>query len=90
MSLVKCGNVVDLVIFVIIKCPNWKAQLFNFVQSDEQEDNAEFLMINPNVLDQDLKDSDSVSNATAASTIINNVLLPNEMFDETYFQFNEG
>ena len=47
-------------------------------------------MINPNVLDQDLKDSDSVSNATAASTVINNVLLPNEMFDETYFQFNEG
>ena len=26
MSLVKCGNVVELVLFVFIICPNWKAQ----------------------------------------------------------------
>ena len=38
-------------------------QNFNFVQSDE-----EFSMINPNLLDVDLEDSD-VINATAVSTI---------------------
>ena len=37
-------------------------QNFNFVQSDEEEDNAEFSMINPNMLDLDLEDSDSVIN----------------------------
>ena len=51
-------------------------QNFNFVQSDEEEDNAEFSMINPNLLDLDLEDSNSVSNATTVSTIINNLLLP--------------
>ena len=55
-------------------------QNFNFVQSDEEEDNAEFSMINPNLLDLDLEDSDNVINATAASTIIGNLLLPNKEF----------
>ena len=45
-------------------------QNFSFVQSVEEEDNAEFSMINPNLLDLDLEDSDSVSNAPAVSTII--------------------
>ena len=127
MSLVKCGNVVDLVLFVFkvpeLKSPeghylrllqlymSWRnenelkqgnqsyedrykeveddilcnikkhepyldinyeeLQNFNFVQSDEEEDNAEFSMINPNLLDLDLEDSDNVINATAVSTIIN-------------------
>ena len=57
-------------------------QNFNFVQSDEEEDNAEFSMINPNLLDIDLEDSDDLSNATAVSTIIENLLLPNEQFYE--------
>ena len=47
-------------------------QNFNFVQSDEEEDNAEFSMINPNLLNLDLEDSDSVSNVTAVSIIISN------------------
>ena len=50
-------------------------------------------MINPNLLDLDLEDSvsnDSVSNATAVSTIINNLLLPNEQFYEICSQMNEG
>ena len=64
-------------------------QNFNFVQSDE-EDNAEFSMINPNLLDLDLEDSDNVINATAVSTIIDNLLLPNEQFYEICFQLNEG
>ena len=53
-------------------------QNFNFVQSNEEDDNAEFSMINPNLLDLDLEDSDNVINATAVSTIIDNLLLPNE------------
>ena len=43
-------------------------QNFNFVQSD-QEDSAEFSMICPNLLELDLDDSYSVSNAAAVSTI---------------------
>ena len=42
-------------------------------------------MINPNLLDLDLEDSDTVSSATAVSTIINNLLLPNEQFYEIIF-----
>ena len=64
-------------------------QNFNFVQSDEEEDNAEFSMINPNLLDLDLEDSDNVINATAVSTIIDNLLLPNEQFYEICSQLNE-
>ena len=53
-------------------------QNFNFVQSDEEEDNTEFSMINPNSLNLDVEDSGSVSNAPVMSTIIHNLLLPNE------------
>ena len=35
-------------------------QNVNFVQSDEEEDNAEFSMVNPNLLDLALEDSDDV------------------------------
>ena len=48
-----------------------KLQNFNIVQSGE-EDNAEFSIINPNLLDLDFEDSDSVSNAPAVATIIYN------------------
>ena len=68
-------------------------QNFDFIKSDEEEDNAEFSMINPNLLDLDLEDSDSVSNATVVSTIIDNLLLqspPNEQFYEICSQLNEG
>ena len=64
-------------------------QNFNFVQSDEEEDNAEFSMINPNLLDLDLEDIDSVNNAHVVSTIIDNLLLPNEKFYEICSQLNE-
>ena len=47
-------------------------------------------MINPNLLHPDFNNSGSVSNATAVSTIIDNVLLPNEQFYEVYSQMNEG
>ena len=45
---------------------------------------------NPNSLDLDLEDGDNVINATAVSTIINNLLLPNEQFYEICSQLNEG
>ena len=64
-------------------------QNFNFVQSDK-EDAAEFSVLNPDLLDIDLEDSDSVTNAPVASTIVYNLLLPNEQFYETYSQLNEG
>ena len=37
-------------------------------------------MINLNLIDLDLEDSDNLSNATLVSTIIDNLLLPNEQF----------
>ena len=65
-------------------------QNFDFVQSDDEEDNAEFSMINPNLLDLGLEGSDNVINATAVSTIIDNLILPNEQVDEICSQLNEG
>ena len=47
-------------------------------------------MINPNLLDLDLEDSDNVSNTLVVSTIIDNLLLSNEQFYETCSQLNEG
>ena len=58
-------------------------QNFNFLQLDEEGDNAGFSKINPNLLDldfHDTDDSDSVSNATAVSTINDNFLHPCEQF----------
>ena len=65
-------------------------QNFNFVESDKVEDNAEFSMINPNLLDLDLEDSDSVNNASVVLTITDNLLLPNERFYKICSQLNEG
>ena len=47
-------------------------------------------MINPNLLDLDLEDSDSVSNATAVSTLIDKLLLPNEQYYKICSQLNEA
>ena len=47
-------------------------------------------MLNPTLLDLDLEDSDSVSNAPVVSTIIGNLLLPNEKFYEICSHLNEG
>ena len=47
-------------------------------------------MINPNLLDLDLEDGDSVSKATVVSAITDNLLLPNEQFYKIYSQLNEG
>ena len=47
-------------------------------------------MINPNFLDLDLEESDSVNNAPVVSTITDYVSLPNEQFDEICSQLNES
>ena len=65
-------------------------QNFDFVQSDDEEDKTEFSMINPDFLDLDLEDSNSVSNAPVVSAIIDNLSLPNEQFYEICFRLNEG
>ena len=65
-------------------------QNLSSVQSDEEEDNAEFSMINPDVLDRNLESSDSVSDAPVVSTITDNLLLPNEQFYKICSQLNEG
>ena len=59
-------------------------QNFNFVQSDEEENNAEFSVLNPNMLDLDLEESDNVSKAGVLSTIIGTLLLLNEQFYEMF------
>ena len=65
-------------------------QNFNFVPSDEKEDDSEFLMINPDLLKPDLIDTDIVNNSLVMSTIIDNLLLLNEQFYEICSQLNEG
>ena len=47
-------------------------------------------MINPDLLDLDLEDIDSVSKAPVESTIIDNLSLPNEQFNKICSQLNEG
>ena len=64
-------------------------QNVNFVQSDDEEDNAEFSVINPNLPDLYLEESDIVNNTIVVSTIIDNFLLPNEQFYEICSQLNE-
>ena len=68
-------------------------QDFNFVelifQSDEEEDNAEFSMLHPNLLHLDLEDSDSMNNASVVYARIDNLLLPNEQFYKTCSQLSE-
>ena len=55
---------------------------FSFAHSDEEEDNTEFSMINPDLLDPDLDVSDGVSNAPVASVTVDNLLLPSQKFFE--------
>ena len=64
-------------------------QNFNFAQSEE-EGNVEFSMINPNFLDLDFEDSDSMSNVPVVSAIIDNFLIHNKKFYEICSQLNEG
>ena len=40
----------------------WRITKLHLVQSDEEEDNAGFSMIIPNLLDLDLENNESVSN----------------------------
>ena len=47
-------------------------------------------MINPNFLDLDFEDSDSMSNVPVVSAIIDNFLIPNKKFYEICSQLNEG
>ena len=64
---------------------------FNFVHSDkEEEDNTEFSMISPDLLDLDLEDSDGVSNAPVVLVIVDNSLLPIQQFYKICSQLNEG
>ena len=61
-------------------------QNFKFCSIKWRRRECRFPMINPNLLDLDLDDSDSLSNATAVSTI-NNLLPPNEQLYEICSQW---
>ena len=63
---------------------------FDIVESEEEEDNDEYSIINPSLLDLDMDDSNDVSTAPVAPTSINDLLLPNEQFYEICSQLNEG
>ena len=64
---------------------------FSFVQSDEEEeDNTEFSMTNPDLLDLDLEVSDGINNAPVASATVHNLLLPSQKFYELCSKLNEG
>ena len=54
---------------------------FYFVHSDEEEENnTEFSMINPDLLELELEDIDGVSNPPVASVTVDNLLIPNRQF----------
>ena len=52
-----------------------RLQNFNFVQSFEEGDNAEFSVINSNLFDLYLEHSDSVRDTPFASTIIDKLII---------------
>ena len=47
-------------------------------------------MINPDLLHVDSEDGNTLSNAPVPSTVVDNLLLPNEEFTEICLQLNEG
>ena len=55
-------------------------QNLNIFQSDKEEDNAEFIVTNPGLLDLEMEDRDIVSNALIVSAISDNLILPNYVF----------
>ena len=56
---------------------------FSFVHSDEEEeDNAKFSMINPDLLDLDLEVRDGVSNAPVALVTVDSLLFPSQKLYE--------
>ena len=59
------------------------------LESDEEEDNNDFSMINPNLIDFDIDDGNH-ANVPIASTSIDNILLPNEQYYQMCSQLNEG
>ena len=64
---------------------------FSFVQSDvEEEDNTEYSIISPDLLDLDLEVIDGVSDAPVTSVTVDNLLLPSQKFCELCSQLNEG
>lgn len=63
----------------------------NVVQlNGEEEDNAEFSKINPDLLDLNLEDNDGESKGPAALAIEDNLLLPNQQFYEICLQLDKG
>ena len=63
----------------------------SFVHSDEgEENNTEFSVINPDLLDLGLEVSDDVSNAPVASVTVDSLLLPSQKFYELWSRLNEG
>ena len=55
-------------------------QNLNIFQSDKEEDNAEFIVTDPDLLDLEMEDRDIVSNALIVSAISDNLILPNYVF----------
>ena len=60
------------------------------LDSDEDNDNEEFAMINPDLIDFDVDSSiHTRCNTGIANTTFNNTLLPNDQFFEMCYQLNE-
>ena len=63
---------------------------YDLLESDEEEDNNEFSMINPDLIDFDVDNGNNANNVPIAPTTINNVLLPNDQYYDKCSQLNEG
>ena len=62
---------------------------YDILESDE-EDNDEFSMINPDLIDFDINDGNGINNGPIAPTRTDNILLPNDQFYDLCSQLNEG
>ena len=64
---------------------------YDILESDEEEDNNDFSMINPDLIDLDIDDnSTATQNVPIAPTTIDNLLLSNDRYYEICSQLNEG
>ena len=63
---------------------------FDILEEDKDEDNDEFCILDPALIDFDIDRSNGENNVAVASSTITNVSLPNEKFYEMCSKLNEG
>ena len=63
---------------------------YDMSESDDDDNNDDFSMINPDLIEFDIDDSNDINNGPIAPTSTVNLLLPNDQFYQMCSQLNEG